>query len=214
MMNKEEILHYWYYFCSLCSQLERTREYVEHKTIRRDGKLILENGNTYSNEFLKLLLASASEFETVGKLLCKEIDSNFNEKSNVVSIAKTILNAYPDIGQTVVTSDFQILSPLLAWRIGQNEKNQEYMSGLTWWDAYTHIKHKRYTYYSEATLENCINALASLLVLELYLAMKVLGSVSDLSTHSCDYFYFRYGHEAFWVRCPNNLPDFPDKAKP
>lgn len=213
MMNREEILHYWYYFCSLCTQLERTREYVEHKAIRKGLQYVLENRSTYSNEFLKLLLATASEFETVGKLLCKQIDPGFNDKGNIISITETILRAYPNIGYTIISTDFQVFAPLCEWNISTNENSRKHMIGLPWWDAYTHIKHRRFECYSEATLENCINALASLLVLELYLAMKALGTVSDLSTHRCDYFYFRYGHEALWVRCPNNLPDFSDDAK-
>ncbi len=91
MMCREEVLHYWYYFCSLCSQLERTREYVEHRAFYKDDKYILENGSTYSNEFLKLLLATASEFETVGKLLCKEVNPKFKKKSNVCYITKQFL---------------------------------------------------------------------------------------------------------------------------
>lgn len=207
-MNSKEVMHYWYYFCSLCSQLNATRNYVDHRTTECNGIQVLANANTYSNEFLKILLSTASEFETVGKLLCKEISPGFNEKSNIVHITDTITKQYPNIGQTIVTTDFQVLTPLLNWSVQSNDCGQNFITGLPWWTAYTDVKHHRYDCFNEATLEHCIDALASLLVLELYLAMKVTGSVSNLSTHSCEYFHFRYGHEQFWVRCPQNLPDF------
>jgi hypothetical protein len=206
-MEHQELMHYWYYFCSLCSQLNHTKQYVDHNTVDKNGKRELANGDTFSNEFLKILLSSASEFETVGKLLCKEIDPN-NEKNNIISISETILNQYPNIIQTTVTTDFQDLIPLSKWEVSVDSSGQKKIVGLDWWRAYTNIKHKRYAYFQEATLKHCINALASLLVIELYLGMHVNKSVSDLSTHGCDYFYFRYGHEQFWVKCPQSLPDF------
>ena len=207
-MENQEIMHYWYYFCSLCSQLNYTRQYVDHNTVDIKGQRVLANGRTYSNEFLKILLSSASEFETIGKLLCKEINSDFNEKSNIIAISETILIQYPHIIRTIVATDFQDLVPLSKWEVTTNSSGQKQVAGLDWWLAYTNIKHKRYAYFEEATLEHCINALASLLVLELYLAMHVTKSVSDLSTHKCEYFHFRYGHEQYWARCPQNLPDF------
>jgi len=159
-MDKQEIMHYWYYFCSLCTQLNNTRQYVDHKTSEQDAEFVLVNRNTCSNEFLKILLSSASEFETIGKLLCKEIDSSFKDNSNIINITKTIRKRYPRINETVVTSDFQELVPLLKWRIEKQDDGNEACAGLDWWKAYTRIKHHRYDSFHMATLENCINALA------------------------------------------------------
>ena len=61
------------------------------------------------------------------------------------------------------------------------------MVGLEWWDTYTNIKHRRYEYYHEATLENCINALASLYVMFssfLFIAIDI------------EFFYYRYAASA------------------
>ena len=207
-MKSQEVMHFWYYFCSLCSQLNYTKQYVDHKTIEKNGQKILANGNTYSNEFLKILLLAASEFETIGKILCKEIDPQFKETGNIIAITETILKRYPNIIKTVVTTDFQTLAPLSDWKIKVTSSYRKKCSGLNWWSAYTNLKHQRYNCFSVATLEQCINALASVLVFELYLAMHVVGSVSDLSTHECEYYDFRYGHEQLWTRCPQNLPDF------
>lgn len=207
-MNKQEIMHYWYYFCSLCAQLDYTKQYVDHKTVECNDQMVLVNGETYSNEFLKILLLAASEFETIGKLLSKEIDATFKESGNIIAITEMILSKYPRIVETVIATDFQTLIPLFNWNVENTPTGQKKLAGLEWWTAYTDIKHRRYDYFAKATLKHCINSLASLLVLELYLAMHVLDSVSDLSTRKCDYFHFRYGHEQYWVRCPQNLPDF------
>lgn len=209
MMDKNEFMHYWYYCCSLCTQLQKTREYVEHKPIYKDGTLLFANANTYSNEFLKILLATAAEFETIGKLLCKENNQNFNDKSDIVKISEAILQKYPKIGETKIGTDFGVFQPLSGWKIATNDEGKKYVDGLAWWRAYTDIKHQRYNFYSSATLENAINALASLLALELYLGKVIMGSVSDLSG-SCDYFFIPYGHMPLKVRCTEMLPDFID----
>lgn len=205
-MQKDELLNYWYYFCSLCQELDNTRQYVDHRTIHTENGVKLANGSTYSTIFLKLFLASAIEFETIGKVLCKNINSEFRMNSNIVAITETITEKFPNIGHTTVTTDFETLCPLLGWKIKVDGKKKS-VDGLPWWTSYTQIKHKRYEFFSEANLRNCIDSLSALLVLELYLAMQTLNSVSELSGR-CAYFHFRYGHEPFWVRCPNNLPDF------
>lgn len=210
-MDYQEIMHYWYYFCSICEQLETTRQYIDHRVIERDGLVEFENGSAYSNAFLQILVLAASEFETVSKLLCREIEPSFDEKSNILKITETILTHFPKIGQTLVTSDFLEINPLDQWHIGKNEKGEPHVDGLDWWDGYNSIKHKRYEFFKEANLKNCVLAVSSLLVLELYLSMQVLGNVSELSTRRCPYFHFKYGHMLFWTRCPDNLPDFPEK---
>lgn len=206
-MDERVIKHYWHYFCSLCEQLDKTRQYVEHHAMSDSNNPYFENGKTYSNEFMKILLATASEFETVGKLLCKEIDSQLPTCGNIVKISDTILKKFPNIGKTQVFSDYATFLPLANWKIEPDKYGNSTVCGLEWWRIYTELKHSRYVSFPKANLENCIYALASLLVLELYLAMQALGSVSSLSGR-CPYFHFRYGHEPYWVRCPDNLPDF------
>ena len=210
-MSNQEIMHYWYYFCSICQQLEATRQYIDHRTVEHDGQLVFENGSAYSNAFLQILLLASSEFETVGKLLCKEIEPGYSDRSNILEISETILSHFPQIGQTCIQSDFFIFRPLEKWLITKNEKGNQHVEGLKWWDGYCNIKHKRYDFFKEANLENCIFATASLLVLELYLSMVLSGNVSNLSSHACPYYYFQYGHEQYWVRCSQNLPDFSDQ---
>lgn len=205
-MDQKEIMHYWYYFCSLCSQLNDTRQYVDHSTVDKSGITVLANGDTYSNEFLKILLSSSSEFETVGKLLCKSIDKDFKGKSNIVLISETILSKYPNIVKTRIATDYEDLVPLSEWKIVDNANKK--VEGLGWWRAYTDIKHARYENFKSATLKNCIDALGSLLVFELYLSMDATGSVSNLSAYGCDYFSFEYGVEHFYVKGLQDLPDF------
>ena len=119
-----------------------------------------KNGKTFSNEFAKLLLLSASEFEEIAKALCSESGHAVSNKANITEISKTILYLYPSIINSKINTSYQITTPLAEWSVtGPN-------SGLPWWKAYNKIKHDRTNNFESANLNNCLNVLASLMVLE------------------------------------------------
>ena len=144
---------YWHYFLILEKDFKETLNYVH---------LDEANLKTFSFEFAKLLVNISTEFETICKLICKEIDGS--SSGNIKEYKETILNKFPKIWSTPVYIDKASqteIHPLKKW---------ETVGGrLEWWNAYNNIKHERHKYFEEATLKNSLYALGGLLILEVYL---------------------------------------------
>lgn len=198
-MTEDDIKKNWNYFKSLAKQFQQTEQFVDH-SMDSTGKL--KNEKTFSNEFAKLLLLSASEFEVIAKALCSESGHAVSDKANITEISKTILYLYPSIINSKINTPYQITTPLAEWSV--TEPN----SGLPWWKAYNKIKHDRTNNFESANLNNCLNALASLMVLELYLAQIVLRNLDSITPINCDYFDCEYGLAVLAGNPENGLPDF------
>ena len=209
-MKEKDIKNNWYYFCSLASQLQQTTQYVDHSTDRTNNII---NGKTFSNEFAKILMLAASEFEVVSKSLCVEAGVTLNWNASIVSITRIIISKFPNIGNTEIYTPYQILQPLKSWKVITVPKGKgkpiDKVDGIDWWKAHNYVKHDRSKNFTSANLENCIYAMASLEVLELYLSQKVLGNIDAVSTIPCDYFDFEYGLSRLDVNAGHRLPDFP-----
>ena len=208
-MKESDIKHNWYYFRSLASQLAETEQFVDH-SINDQGIII--NGNTFSNEFAKLLMLSSSEFEVISKSLCIESGIKVAKNVNIVTISKALLNLYPLIGETAISTPYKTIKPLKDWKIIQkqtkNGKNKEKLDGLSWWTPHNLIKHDRNNNFELANLQNCVDSLASLMVLELYLSYTVLGNIDKIKDIGCKYFDCEYGLENLMVNPGRLLPDF------
>lgn len=208
-MTEKDIKTNWYYFCSLAKQLDQTRQYVDHTL---DSKGAYVNGKTFSNEFAKILMLAASEFEVVSKSLCKESGEKIAWNANIGSITAGILRNYPNIGMTQITTPYQIIQPLKNLKIikksNTNGKLNDKVYGIPWWGDHNSLKHSRSDRYSLATLENCIYSMASLYVIEIYLCKKVLGKTDAIRGIECDYFGDEYGYSRLVTESGNNLPDF------
>ena len=200
-IDAREAQYHWDYFCSLCKRLDNTRQYVDHSS--RDNELV--NGNVNSFEFEQIIVLTAIEFENVGKIICSETDENFNrETANIISISQTILEKYNHITEVKIMTDYQLLIPLKDWCIKTNETTgRNYTDGIPWWRKYTGIKHDGYNKFSDATLKIAVDAMSSLMVLELYLSKIVLGNTQK----ECPYFYHEYKANRFLVG-GKHLPDF------
>lgn len=211
-MTKGKILYTqwlndWRFFCQLCERFHKSIRYVDD-TLDADDNL--RNGSAFSNEFCDLLFTAAAEFENVAKQICKAIDPSFKEKDSCIKdFTKIILNEFPKLGETRISSPVQELYPLRNWALG--EKN---VVGLEWWDAYNSIKHQRYAHFSEASFQNCYNAIASLFVLELYASVIVKDGDTcfQLSSNPCRYFSSEYYFDLIWPH-PKKLPDSKDEEK-
>ena len=208
-MKESDIKHNWYYFCSLASQLDETEQFVDHSI---DNKGNIVNGKTFSNEFAKLLMLSSSEFEVISKSLCIESGAKVAKNANIRTISKTLLKFYPRIGETAISTPYTTITPLKDWKIIQiqnkNGKTDEIVYGLSWWTPHNLIKHERNKHFELANLQNCVDSLASLMVLELYLSYVVLGNIDKIKAIGCKYFYCEYGLEKLMVNPGHVLPDF------
>ena len=204
-ISEKETLHYWNYFCSLCKRLDNTRQYVDHGS----NNNILRNAEVNSFEFQQLITLTAIEFENISKLICLDIDSTFNlQHANIKQITEKILGKYPKIGETIVLSDYQNIQPLKEWGTYIDPTdNKKKVKGIKWWDDYSDIKHQTYWKFDLATLENAVNALASLMVMELYLMKISMDSVNMSLNKPCAYFSSPYPSNLLCTR-EKALPDF------
>ena len=118
-----------------------------------------DNFNTYSIEFVRLLLAAGSEVDVASKALIQTFDPK-SKPRNLVNYRELLLGRYPDI------AEYQIGLPrfglqLHPWRNWQ-------LAHPTCWKAYNNVKHDRLKHCREAYLENVLNAVGGLGVLMQY----------------------------------------------
>lgn len=79
---------------------------------------------------------------------------------------------------------------------------------MTWWNDYIGVKHNRSQIFVNANFQNCLNAMALLMVLELYLSQKVLSNQDVIKSIGRSYFDYDYGLVYLAVNIGNHLPDF------
>jgi len=139
-------LPHWEYFLAIENDLERCSRYVEFHE---------DNYRTYSLEFARIIMASASEVDTVMKLICSSIDSSKNP-NNIVQYFPIVMTKYPKLTQyTIELPRFMLcFRPWENWAPNQSPE---------WWSAYNKIKHERDKNFSKANLINAILSVCGLL---------------------------------------------------
>lgn len=141
---------YWQHFLALEADFAATARYVEFAS---------RNFATYSIEYAKLLLAIGSEVDVLCKIICEEIDSRA-KRQNINDYRACIATHSQIAEEEVLIRRYGLtFKPWGAWATGKNP---------TWWTSYNNVKHERDTYFHEANLENCSNAIAGLFVVVLY----------------------------------------------
>lgn len=147
---KTPTLH-WNYFLAIEKDLENLSRYIEFDK---------SNLNTFSIELTHILFSASSEVDVVMKQICNLIDpnkkvGNINDYRSFISThSKDLINEEVIIHRYGITC-----KPWEKWREGENPD---------WWRSYNNVKHKRNNYYSEANLNNAINAVGALLINVLY----------------------------------------------
>ncbi len=154
---------YWQYFLAIEADFAATARYVE---------ICPDNFKTYSVEYAKLLLASASEIDVLCKLLCEQLDPNAKRRDINDYRACIAPRAAELPNEKVLLRRYSIeLKPWEAWA---GSKNPE------WWKSYNNVKHHRDKFYSEAKLKNCLDSVAALFILVIYLH-KAQNSNAELA---------------------------------
>lgn len=186
-MTQTELDSIWYYFLSLEDDLSATSRFIEPSG----------QENTFSFEFLKLILLSCTEAESVFKKICMEIAGK--EGGNIGEYKEVIVGAFPKIvdAEVFIPRWGEVIQPFAGWDTGK----------LPWWDSYVEIKHNRGDSFQRATYQSAVFALSALYVLILYLAKinntRVEAGISRYITSA---YAFR-----FFVSSPlRQLPDFED----
>jgi hypothetical protein len=150
---------HWDYYLSITEDLEKATRYVAFEP---------ENFQTFSIEFVRILLAAGSEIDVVAKLLCAQIKPQ-EAPENIDAYRNIISTHYPKFCTIEINARKHGLAfkPWEAWGNGQNPQ---------WWRVYNKVKHRRNVHFKDATLENALLAVSALCVLLGYLYSEFFAS--------------------------------------
>lgn len=180
-----EIKDSWNYFRSLSDDMAQTARYVEP----------IGQEKVYSIEFAKIIILSCTELESVLKALCLGIDGS--ECGNIGQYKEKVLGRFPHIVEAVVEipRTGAQLKPFEGWDSGP----------LSWWDAYTDVKHTRGKLFSQASYQNALYALSAL-----YISILYYSEFSNVKLHTADggYLSSDYSDTIISFGRIKSLPDF------
>ena len=188
MTFKEARDTYWKYYISLEEEFLATSKYVEFDFVN--------NGRTYSIEYLKLFQAVCSEIDVVGKVLAKELDSSFTstKKTGINEWWYSISEKDPCIMEKkCALFGEHTLQPWKGFKVKKNDHEgakkfilDDKAKTPSWWNDYNSVKHNRTGHferyslnYSKANLRNLFLAFAALFSLEIKLMESVRMSNDD-----------------------------------
>lgn len=166
-MNKDEFLKvYWKQYRLLERDLLQTDEYVSIDS---------NNYNTFSSQYIKLLLTTCSEMDSIAELLC----GTYGDKIpyGIKNKLDKLIEKYPNLKKYRVNTKY----PYGIMNITPMDKFNDSISN--WWQAYNDIKHRRtqtneagrYN-YTKANLKNVLYAMAALYILN----RKLYDSLEDV----------------------------------
>ena len=192
------LTHYWKYYLELENDFLDTSKYVAFEE---------RNGAAYSLEFLKLFQAACSEVDTLGKVLAKIVNPDFNVKKpsiknwwfevqDVELFAIDFWKPYRvRLCEVVVLHEGWGLRPWQGYHYDRVKTKSGAdtlrlsggASARSWWADYNDVKHSRIALAGEtmshnfvkANLSNTMNAFAGLYILERSLISRI-GNVDEL----------------------------------
>ena len=164
-MEREPFLqNYWNYYLVLENRFINAVNYVA---------LNSDNYNTYSFEFVNLILLIGSELDVTMKYLSGISEG---DRASIQNYADKILVEYPEI----LTREIKIqgmadtCKPFEGWNVDHPADS------LVGWNAYNSVKHGRVSNLKEAKLINVLNLLACLYVIENYVLKDVAEENDDI----------------------------------
>jgi hypothetical protein len=142
-------LTHWNYFLAVEQDTIGLSRYVEFSTA---------NFSTYSVEIARLLMTATQDIDVLAKQVC---DHHGNNSHNERGYRAFLPGQYPNLcNHEVVLSRFDItVKPFSTWAANTTP---------TWWTANNKVKHERHTQFSQASLENLVNAISGLYLMNLY----------------------------------------------
>ena len=170
-MERSTFEMYWRYYLSIEKMMTNTSQYVCPSK---------QNKNTYSDEFMKIILLSCSEIDSILKVICKENNVILKDKDyNMYEYAKVLEKqddikdwAFSPVCDTSSRDKSFICFPF------KNLDPQKPYAGLSWWEAYQKLKHNRVENAIIGNLENAVYAITAHFVL-LRLLMEFLTERSS-----------------------------------
>jgi hypothetical protein len=152
MMTFGDYSHHWSYYLAIEEQLRDTSKYVEFS---------LENSETYSIEFARILLSASSEADVLLKQLCHLLDND--AKADSINKYQAVINRLNSslINESAHARQYNI--ELKPWE-NLSIPNQP----PTWWTANNKVKHHRHTHFKDANSRNAMHAVGALHILVVY----------------------------------------------
>lgn len=149
LLTRNEFLeNYWNYYLMLERKFIHTLNYVE---------LSEENYKVFSNEYANLMYSIGAELDAFFKIYCS-IDS----KGTIKNYCKWITENKKDLlnRSIYIHNKNIVIRPLNGWSVESPGKS------LSWWTAYTNIKHNRFQNKKDGSLKNVLYILGTLYLLE------------------------------------------------
>lgn len=164
-MTRDEFhSNYWNYYLMLEKEVLEALEYVELST---------DNFSTYSNKFAALIRSIGSELDVFFKVYC---DIPADAIKNIADYAQIIFIKYSNIvnEEVRIKGTDIVLRPFEGW-----DKDRAKQS-LLWWESYDNVKHSRVACFDQASLKNCIYALAALYLIENKGFLEILKDTNEV----------------------------------
>ena len=165
MMNRIEMTQkYWRYYLLLEKRFLESIEYVELHT---------DNFSAFSNGYALLMQAIGAELDTVFKEFC---GYRMTDRKTIADYAQYILSNEPDIVNTKIeVQDYDInFKPFENWNLNQPGQT------LSWWTAFTDLKHNRFDNLGQANQWNVLNILGALYLIEMMLLKKITDDSGEI----------------------------------
>lgn len=151
-IHRDPTLIHWNFFINLEEDLERLSRFVDFSE---------RNNATFSIEIARLLMGASAEVDVVLKQLVV--------KHNNLSKADSINSYFPEITANCPSFvNYEVTIPrfgltLTPWTNWTNN------SPPLWWQANNKVKHHRHQHFEQASLKNCLNAVAALFISVIHL---------------------------------------------
>lgn len=139
-------LVHWRHYLSLEREFLEISQYIE---------ICEKNFHVHSVKFSHLLMASASEFETVGGMVREKLGVNGTGINSILDAIDRIEGSFKATEIGIPLHQLK-LKPLE----GCAPKNPP-----SWWTSYNKVKHHRTTHFKEANLQNSLMSVCSLLMI-------------------------------------------------
>lgn len=153
---------HWNYFIALEEDLDRLARFVD---------LSGQNDNTYSIEIARLFLSASAEVDVVLKGLVRKHDAQSHAASINAYYPEVTAHCPNFVRYSITIPRYSItLTPWIDWAPNTPPK---------WWSDHNKVKHHRDQHFDLATLKNCLNAVAALMVtvIHLYSEQAVQGEL-------------------------------------
>lgn len=153
----------WNYFLTIEEDFIKTIPFAEPSE---------NNFDTYSTQYAKILLAAASETDTILKRLCKAIDPSCKKRSEQ-SYREFLVKEHKVPLYAAKTKILQYNLSSAPWESYEFEKPET----PDWWTAYNKVKHHLDEGFKKATLKNALCSICGLFVSILFLSEKEGGRI-------------------------------------